>query len=67
MTTNTDRLIATYEQAEREGYLPVRFMAGRWTGNSPAVIPALRRRGYKVERDGCQWAITGRTTPEAHP
>jgi hypothetical protein len=47
--TNTDRLIALLEIAERAGAnATIRFNVGRFTGNSPSVIAALRRRGFTV-------------------
>lgn len=60
MLSNTDRLIANFEHAEREGCLPVNFMVGRYTGNGPSVVAALRRRGFSVERTIHGYAITAR-------
>lgn len=49
--TNTERLIASFDHAKGFGST-VRFYVGRLTGNGPAVVPALRRRGYTVDRLG---------------
>ncbi len=46
--TNTERLIENLEQATKHGVNYVHFYVGKFTGNSPAVISALRRRGYVV-------------------
>lgn len=59
--TNTERLIADFEQAEMHNALPLRFMVGRNTGNAPPVIAALRRRGFDVVRGVHNYEITGRT------
>lgn len=48
--TNTDRLIETLERAEFSGNGVVFFYVGKYTGNGPAVIPALRKRGFKVSK-----------------
>lgn len=47
--TNTDRLIATLEHANRNGTNCIDFYVGRYTGNGASVVGALRRRGYRVE------------------
>lgn len=52
--TNTERLIASVEHATREGRASVTFFVGKYTGNNPSVVAALRRRGYRVERAGKQ-------------
>ena len=46
--TNTERLIATLESAKKSGANEVTFYVGRYTGNGPSVVAALRRRGFKV-------------------
>lgn len=48
--TNTDRLIETLVQNTKHGVPEVVFAVGRYTGNGAAVVGALRRRGYVVER-----------------
>lgn len=48
--TNTERLIASLECAINAGIPHVSFMVGKYTGNGPSVVAALRRRGYRVER-----------------
>lgn len=59
--TNTQRLILSFEHAEKFGDLPLRFLVGRYTGNGPSVVAALRRRGYKVEVAGqATYAIIGK-------
>lgn len=47
--SNTDRLIKNYEACQRAGVI-CRFSVGKYTGNGPSVVAALRRRGYAVER-----------------
>lgn len=47
---NTDRLIQSLECAIRAGQDSVTFMVGRYTGNGPAVVAALRRRGFIVSK-----------------
>lgn len=49
--TNTERLIHNFKHCQREG-VACRFMVGRYTGNGPSVVAALRRRGYSVEPTG---------------
>lgn len=63
--SNTDRLIASFEHAEQVGLLPVNFMVGRYTGNGPSVVAALRRRGFTVDRTTGGYAITGRSAAPA--
>jgi hypothetical protein len=46
--SSTDRLIADLELSKKLGDGKVRFEVGRFTGNGPAVIAALRKRGYSV-------------------
>lgn len=58
--TNTERLIASFKSAEEFGCLPVHFMVGRYTGNGPSVVEALRRRGYDVARAPHGYEIRGR-------
>ena len=48
--TNTERLIASLENAKKSGASEVTFYVGRYTGNGPSVVAALRRRGFKVEK-----------------
>lgn len=48
--TNTERLIASLGFAAKSGRSYVDFLVGRYTGNGPAVVAALRRRGYKVNK-----------------
>lgn len=48
--TNTERLIASIEHCKMHGIKEFVFMVGRYTGNGPSVINALRRRGYKVQK-----------------
>lgn len=47
--TNTQRLIAGFEHSQRHGAPRFIFLVGKFTGNGPAVVAALRRRGYKVD------------------
>lgn len=49
--TNTERLIKNFEACREQGFY-CGFMTGKYTGNGPSVVAALRRRGYKVERLG---------------
>jgi hypothetical protein len=58
--TNTERLIADFEEAEKHNALPLRFMVGRNTGNAPSVIAALRRRGFVVEGVNGKYEVKGR-------
>lgn len=48
--TNTDQLLRHLDHAKSAGKESVTFRVGKYTGNGPAVIGALRRRGYRVER-----------------
>ena len=48
--TNTEKLIADLECCKKNGVHHVDFMVGRYTGNGPAVVAALRRRGYAVSK-----------------
>lgn len=48
--TNTERLISSLETATAMGYSTVDFMVGKYTGNGPSVVAALRKRGFKVDR-----------------
>ena len=48
--TNTERLIYSLECAIKSGMPHLNFMVGRYTGNGPAVVAALRRRGYQVTK-----------------
>ncbi len=47
--SNTAQLIAGYDCCRANG-LPMRFQVGKFTGNNPSVVAALRRRGYSVHR-----------------
>ena len=49
--TNTERLIKAFEHGQKFGYPEMDFAVGRYTGNGIAVVEALRRRGYSVERN----------------
>lgn len=55
--TNTERLIESFKHCQREGSTCC-FMVGRYTGNGPSVVAALRRRGYSVERIKGGYEIT---------
>ncbi|MBF6615546.1 MAG: hypothetical protein ITG07_02350 [Candidimonas sp.] len=55
--TNTERLIANFNACAEQG-VNCHFMVGRYTGNGPSVVAALRRRGYTVERSGSGYVIT---------
>jgi hypothetical protein len=48
--TNTDRLIASLEDAKKAGSDHLYFYVGRYTGNGSSVVAALRRRGFTVDR-----------------
>jgi|GEM_PF-3590431 len=48
--TNTERLIASLEFGIKAGQPSLTFMVGKYTGNGPSVVAALRRRGYKVDK-----------------
>ena len=48
--TNTERLIYSLDCAKKAGVNRLDFAVGKYTGNGPAVVEALRRRGYKVEK-----------------
>lgn len=48
--TNTERLIQSLEHSAKAGTPSVTFTVGRYTGNGPSVVAALRRRGYRVDR-----------------
>lgn len=47
--TNTERLMAGFDHCKAQGS-SLRFATGRYTGNGTAVVEALRRRGYTVNR-----------------
>lgn len=49
--TNTARLIATLEHSISFGINYIDFRVGKYTGNGPSVVAALRRRGYNIQRD----------------
>ena len=44
----TDRLIKNIEDVIKFGGTETHFYVGKFTGYGPGVIPALRKRGYKV-------------------
>lgn len=48
--TNTERLIKSLEYAKNSGRNYIDFMVGKYTGNGPSVVAALRRRGFKVDK-----------------
>jgi len=50
--TNTERLLANLEHSAKAGVSCMEFMVGKYTGNGPSVVEALRRRGVRVERVG---------------
>lgn len=58
--TNTDRLVCDLEAAEQVhgSSATIHFNVGKFTGNSPVVIAALRRRGLTVQRDVGAWVLT---------
>lgn len=47
--TNTERLISEHATCQKHG-VNCRFAVGKYTGNGPTVVPALRRRGYTVTK-----------------
>ncbi|MFL1449139.1 hypothetical protein ACI77O_12160 [Pseudomonas tritici] len=47
--TNTERLMKMHADNQRHG-LACHFAVGKYTGNGVGVLPALRRRGYTVNR-----------------
>lgn len=49
--TNTESIIQGLANCQRHGIQTMTFRVGRYTGNNPSVIPALRRRGYAVKRN----------------
>ncbi len=55
--TNTEHLIANLEFAISCGIFSIHFYVGKWTGNNPSVVNALRRRGYVVKKvpAGCKF------------
>ncbi len=55
---NTERLIDTLVQNTKHGVPEVVFAVGRYTGNGAAVVGALRRRGYVVERTSIRSPMT---------
>ena len=38
-------------QAVQAGLNSIHIYVGRWTGHSPCVLGALRRRGYRVQSE----------------
>lgn len=55
--SNTERLIADLENAERLGHESVHFMTGKFTGNGQSVVAALTRRGFDVTRSGSGYLL----------
>lgn len=55
--SNTERLIADLENAEKLGHQSVHFMTGKNTGNGPSVVAALTRRGFDVTRSGSGYLL----------
>ncbi len=43
------QVIEQLEECSKAGLPYYIFTVGRWSGYSPAVVPALKRRGYTVE------------------
>jgi hypothetical protein len=60
--TNTERLIKNLEACVSAG-VPCRFYVGKYTGNGPAVIGALRRRGYCVTKLAEAYYEVSHTSP----
>lgn len=56
--TNTESLIAALAHSTKHGVPEVVFAVGRYTGNGAAVVGALRRRGYLVERTSIRSPMT---------
>lgn len=55
---NTERLMLAFANCQRHGET-LRFATGRYTGNGTAVVEALRRRGYTVNRlNGSCYEVT---------
>ncbi len=50
--TNTEQLVEQLERTAKSGVPCMVFMVGKYTGNGPSVVGALRRRGFRVERVG---------------
>lgn len=48
--TNTERLIQSLTSGYPHGVARMTFWVGKYTGNGPSVVNALRRRGYQVTR-----------------
>lgn len=48
--TNTERLISELNKSNCAGLDHFDFYVGKYTGNGPSVVGALRRRGYTVEK-----------------
>lgn len=62
--TNTDRLIASFEHCQKFGQDKCFFYVGKYTGNGPSVVSALRRRGYTVDKLGqAYYEITAGPAP----
>ena len=63
--TKTQQLIDFLQEAEQNGVDHVIFYVGRYTGSGPAVIGALRRRGFLVSRlPGGSYELRRMTTPD---
>ncbi len=48
--SNTDRLISDLELSVANHVDHVDFEVGKYTGNGPSVVAALRRRGFEVSK-----------------
>lgn len=48
--SNTDRLISDLEVSVANHVDHVDFAVGKYTGNGPSVVAALRRRGFEVSK-----------------
>ena len=60
--TNTERLIKSLEVSKANGCSTVDFMVGRYTGNGPSVVAALRKRGFVVNRRIGGYTLHAKTT-----
>ena len=48
--SNSDRLICDLEVSVANHVNHVDFAVGKYTGNGPSVVAALRRRGFEVSK-----------------
>lgn len=53
--------------AKKSGFSYLNFSVGRYTGNGVAVVAALRRRGFDVERLGGTCPQSYRLTDKIEP